>query len=102
GEYYLSTTGEIGGLWRFRGRPPQALVGVGFTAQGTGRGAPYVRQPGSFDPRAAFVFEGIGPDEKIGDFESLVMDYGAAGFEVDRYENALGTPPHALLLATAS
>ena len=34
GQYYHSTTGELGGLWRERARAPQKLVGVGFTAQG--------------------------------------------------------------------
>ena len=108
GEYYHSTTGELGGLWRFRGRPPQMLGGVGFTAQGwtrsnrVGRNAPYRRQPGSFDPRASFIFEGVGPDEPIGDFESLGLGDGAAGDEIDRFDHALGTPAHALLLATAS
>ena len=34
GETYHATTGEFGGLWPFRGRAPQRLVGVGFTAQG--------------------------------------------------------------------
>ncbi|MDA2925617.1 LamG domain-containing protein [Acidobacteria bacterium AH-259-G07] len=101
GEYRHSTTGEVGGLWRFRGRPPQKLVGVGFTAMGP-EGRPFRRQPGSFDPRAAFVFEGIGPDELIGDFANLVMEYGAAGQEIDRFDHLLGTPAHALLLATAS
>lgn len=102
GEYYHSTTGEPGGLWRFRGQAPQKLVGVGFTAQGFDRSAPYHRQAGSFDPRVAFIFAGIGRDELIGDFESLVLSYGAAGFELDRAEPALGTPPHTLILASSS
>ena len=34
GEYRLATTGEMGGLWRNRGRPPQQLLGVGFVAEG--------------------------------------------------------------------
>ena len=105
GEYYHSTTGELGGLWRFRGRAPQKLVGVGFTAQGAEgfeHNQPYRRQPGSFDPRASFIFEGVGPEEVIGDFESLGLDYGPAGDEIDRFDHALGTPSHALLLATAS
>lgn len=102
GEGHHSTTGEQGGLWRFRGRPPQQLVGVGFTAQGGGRGVPYQRQAASFDPRAAFIFEGIGSDEKIGDFPSLVREYGAASDEVDRLEHSLGSPPHALVVATAT
>jgi N,N-dimethylformamidase len=102
GEYYASTTGELGGLWRARGRPPQVLVGVGFSAQGRGRGEPFKRQPASFDPRAAWIFEGIGPDELIGDFPSLVLEHGAGGWEVDRYDLSLGTPSHALLLATTT
>ncbi len=108
GEYYHSTTGEFGGLWRHRGRPPQELVGVGFTAQGwrrTGGCGPnraYTRLPGSSDPRAAFILEGVGPDEIIGDFESLGLGRGAAGDEIDRCDPALGSPAHALVLATAS
>jgi N,N-dimethylformamidase len=102
GEYYLSTTGELGGLWRYRGRAPQRLAGIGFTAQGFDNNRPYQRQPGSFDPRAAFIFAGIGKDELIGDFPSLVLNHGAAGFELDRADIALGTPPHALILASSS
>ena len=102
GEYHHSTTGELGGLWRFRGRPPQKLVGVGFTAQADDRGRPFSRRPGSFDSRAQFIFEGIGPDEPIGDFPCLVLEYGAAGLEIDRLDPVLGSPQHALVLATAT
>ena len=107
GQYHHSTTGEMGGLWRFRGRPPQRLVGVGFTAQGwtaegCGLNRPYRRQPGSYDSRAAFIFEGVGKEEIISDFESLGLGHGAAGDEIDRLDYALGTPSHTLLLATAS
>ncbi|HJO05363.1 MAG TPA: LamG domain-containing protein, partial [Acidobacteriota bacterium] len=102
GEYYHSTTGELGGLWRNRGRAPQRLVGVGFTAQGFDVNSTYRRLPDSFDPRAAFIFEGIGDDEVIGDIPSLVLRHGAAGSELDRFDHFLGTPPHALLLATSA
>ena len=102
GEYYHSTTREFGGLWRFRGRAPQDLVGVGYCAAGYERNGVYVRQPGSFDPRAAFIFEGIGASERIGDFNSVIGQRGAAGQEVDRADFALGTPHHALILATAT
>ncbi|HZW23101.1 N,N-dimethylformamidase beta subunit family domain-containing protein, partial [Noviherbaspirillum sp.] len=34
GEYYHALDGAFGGLWRRNRRPPQALVGVGMTAQG--------------------------------------------------------------------
>ena len=92
-------TGEPGGLWRFRGLPPQRYFGVGFTAQGFDKDSPYKRMPGSFDPRAAFIFEGIGADEVIGDFPSLALDEGAAGQELDRVDYALGSPAHTLILA---
>ncbi len=100
GECHHSATGELGGLWRHRGRPPNRLTGIGFTAQGWGDPAPgYVRQPGSFDPRAAFIFEGIAERETIGDF-GLVFD-GAAGDELDRIDFSQGTPHHTLLLASS-
>ena len=100
GEYYHSTTGELGGMWRKVGRPPQQLVGVGCTSNGWLACIPYRREPGSLDPRAAFVFEGIGEDEAIGDF-GLCLG-GAAGYETDRADALLGTPAHTLVLATAS
>jgi N,N-dimethylformamidase len=101
GEAYHSTTGEMGGLWRHRGIAPNRIAGIGFTAQGWNGQAPgYTRQAGSFDPRAAFIFEGIGADEVIGNF-GLVLG-GAAGDELDRMDALLGTPPHALLLARSS
>lgn len=100
GEYYLATNGELGALWRNKGRPPQRLLGVGFTAQGFDRSSPYLRMPDSFDSRAAFIFQGVGDDEVIGDFG--IVGGGAAGAEVDRYDLALGTPPDALLVATST
>jgi N,N-dimethylformamidase len=102
GEHYHSLTGEPGGLWRFRGMAPQQYFGVGFTAQGFDRNQPYRRMPGSFDPRAAWIFDGIGRDELIGDHPSLVLEVGAAGSELDRADFALGTPPHTLVLASSS
>ncbi len=102
GEFHHSSTGEMGGLWRNRGRAPQKLVGVGFTAEGFDRNAPYRRSPDSFNERVAFIFEGIGKDERIGDFECLTQHHGSAGYEIDRFDFKLGTPAHALLLASAS
>lgn len=102
GEGYLSSTGEPGGLWRFRGRPPQTWLGIGCVAEGGGPGRPYDRQPASFDPKAAFIFEGIGADEQIGAIPCLVNSWGAAGFEIDRVDPALGTPEHTMVLATAT
>lgn len=100
GEEYHSTSGELGGLWRRRGLAPQRTVGVGFAAQGWGGASGYVRLPASFDPRAAFIFDGIGDDEIIGDFGFVLG--GAAGDEIDRLDRRLGSPTHALLLATSA
>lgn len=98
GEYYHAFTGEYGGLWRRIGRAPNRLVGVGFAAQGFDRSAHYRRAAGADDPRAAFIFEGV-PDQVIGDFGSL--GGGAAGEEIDRFDLRLGSPPHALVLASS-
>jgi N,N-dimethylformamidase len=99
GEYYMSFTGELGGLWQRQGRAPQSLVGTGFTAQGFDLASYYRRMPGSFDPRAAWIFEGVGPDELIGNFG--LVGGGAAGWEIDRVDRGHGTPPHALVLASS-
>jgi N,N-dimethylformamidase beta subunit-like, C-terminal/Concanavalin A-like lectin/glucanases superfamily len=99
GEYYHSFSGEYGGLWRRLGRPPNVICGIGFTAQGFDVSSYYVRRKDSFDPRAAFIFEGIGPDERIGDFG--LVGGGAAGMELDRVEFSLGSPPNTLLLASS-
>ena len=101
GEYHHSTTGELGGNWRLRNRAPQKLSGVGWVATGSGVNRPYRRNQDSFDARAAFIFAGVGDDELIGDFPSLVYGHGAAGFEIDRHDHALGTPEHALVLASS-
>ena len=99
GEGYLASSGERSGLWRSRGRAPQKLVGLGFTAEGMDRSEPFERMPDSFHRRVAWIFEGIGDEELIGDF-GLALG-GAAGVELDRYDLALGTPPHTLLLAAS-
>jgi N,N-dimethylformamidase len=101
GEGFLATTGEPGGLWHDRGRPPHRLLGVGFAAEGRGGpAAGYVRCPDSRDPRAAFIFEGVPDHGVIGEFG--LVEGGVAGDEVDRLDVRLGSPSHALLLATSS
>jgi N,N-dimethylformamidase len=110
GETFHSTTGEPGGLWRHRGRPPNALAGIGFSAMLTGvrsagvrdelKAPGYRRLPDSFRPEVAFAFEGIADDEIIGDF-GLVMD-GASGDEIDRYDVDRGSPRNAYVLARST
>jgi len=96
GEYYNQLDGEYGGLWRRNGRPPQELTGVGFTAQGNFVGSYYRVRPEAADPRVSWMLEGI-TDEKLGDFG--LSGHGAAGFELDRTDKRLGTPPHAIVIA---
>ena len=99
GEYYHAFDGSYGGLWRRKGRPPQQLVGIGFSAQGLFEGAPYHRSTASFEPRFAWLFDGI-EGEVLGDFG--LSGGGAAGYELDRLEPGLGSPPEALVLASSS
>ena len=97
GEYYNQLDGEYGGLWRRNGRPPQALAGVGFTAQGNFVGSHYrIDDAARGDPRTAWIFSGIG-DATIGGFG--LSGHGAAGFELDRADKRLGTPAHAIVVA---
>jgi N,N-dimethylformamidase len=97
GEYHLQLNAERSGLWRGRSRAPQKLFATGFTAEGFDHCSYYVQMPDARDPACAFIMEGIGPDERIGDFG--LVGGGAAGYEIDRYDLALGTPPHTRLLA---
>jgi N,N-dimethylformamidase len=100
GERRHVTSGEASGLWRNKGRPPQRIAGVGFSAQGFDRSTYYERLRDSHDPRVQFVFEGIAANERIGDFG--IMGGGAAGAEIDCYEPTLGSPPGTLVLATSA
>lgn len=99
GELHLSFTGEQGGLWRHRGRAPQKIGGTGFIAEGFDISSYYKRQPDSFDPGASWIFEGVGKEERIGDFG--LVGGGAAGLELDIYDQELGSPSHAYLLASS-
>ena len=98
GEFLASFTGEYTGLWRRNGRAPNRLVGVGMVSQGFDVSFPYRRTEASHDERAAFIFEGV-DEEIIGDFG--LGGGAAAGMEVDATDHELGTPPHALVVASA-
>ena len=98
GEYYNAFDGEYGGLWRRNGRPPQHLVGVGFTAQGNFVGSNYRVKADARTSRAGWVFAGL-ETETFGGHG--LSGHGAAGFELDRADHRLGTPSHALVLASS-
>ena len=100
GEYYMSFTGELSGLWRRNGIPPEVICGTSFSSQGFSAAKPYTRREESRDPRAAWMFEGIGENETIGDFGTVLG--GAAGSEIDSVDYELGTPPHTLIIAEST
>ncbi|MBP5857480.1 N,N-dimethylformamidase large subunit [Marivibrio halodurans] len=96
GEYYQALDGGYGGLWRRNGRPPQALAGVGFSAQGTFLGSYYRRLAESYRPDLSWIFDGIDGDI-LGD--AGLSGSGAAGYELDRLDPHLGSPDNAVVLA---
>jgi N,N-dimethylformamidase len=98
GEYYNAFDGAYGGLWRRNARPPQKLVGVGFTAQGNFVGSHYRIAAEAHASRAVWILDGVaGPT-----FGGVGLSgHGAAGFELDRADKRLGTPAHAIILAAS-
>lgn len=99
GEEHHFFTGERGGLWRNRGWAPQRLVGVGFTAQGFDRALPFEWLIDESHPIAGFICRGINTSSPL-DAPGSVLG-GAAGFEIDRLDRALGTPQGTVLVASA-
>tara|TARA_Y100001960_G_scaffold321040_1_gene394981 strand:+ start:7 stop:669 length:663 start_codon:yes stop_codon:yes gene_type:complete len=99
GEYYHSFTGEYGGMWRRLGRTPNQLVGVGFSAQGFDGGTYYRLQEGAGDPRVAFIMKGVESPDVIGNYGTQAG--GAAGEEIDRHDVILGSPEHAVVIASS-
>ncbi len=99
GEYYNQFDGEYGGLWRRNARPPQKLVGVGFTAQGNFVGSHYrIRPQTRSNPQVSWIFEGVTADTVGGEGFS---GRGAAGFELDRVDKRLGSPANAIVVAAS-
>lgn len=100
GERYHASTGELGGIWRTRGRSANKLFGVGMGAHGWDNKAPgYQRSPRSYHEDVAWVFAGIDEDV-IGDF-GLIMN-GTSGDEIDRVDMRWGTPGHTVVLASST
>ncbi|MBD8906688.1 N,N-dimethylformamidase beta subunit family domain-containing protein [Methylorubrum zatmanii] len=98
GEYHMASNGQKSGIWKDLGRPPQKLMGVGFISEGFDSSRPFRRMPDSWHRRASWIFEGI-EGEIIGDFG--LAHAAAGGLEIDRYDLTLGTPPHALIVASS-
>ncbi|PWT82814.1 MAG: hypothetical protein C5B58_07560, partial [Acidobacteria bacterium] len=97
GEYYHSTSGERGGLWRNRARAANKVWGTGFSSFGFDHCGYYVPMPDARDPRVAWIMKDIEDEQRLGDFG--LVGGGAAGYETDCYDLTIGTPPHTLLIA---
>jgi N,N-dimethylformamidase len=102
GELRHQTTGEQGGLWRYRDRSPNKLVGVGFAAQAdsTEKAPGYRRTAAGMRDEHSWIFDGVSNDEVLGDY-GLYLG-GAAGYEIDRYDTELGSPDDAVVLMTSA
>ena len=89
GNWHHSLTGEMGGLWRSRGRPPNVLFGVGSCAMGVGQGVGYgLNDEARKNPALSFIFRGLQSDTIIGDFG--FVQGAASGDEIDRLDYSLG------------
>ena len=61
---------------------------------------PTASSPVPGEERVSFILDGIDPGAPLGDGGSVLG--GPAGFEIDRADPALGTPPDAVVVASAS
>ncbi|KAL8720881.1 MAG: hypothetical protein Q9225_002326 [Loekoesia sp. 1 TL-2023] len=99
GNWHHSLTGELGGLWRSRGRPPNCLFGLGSCAMGVGKGTGFgITAKARSHSRVSRFLRGLEAEQIIGDF-GLVQG-AASGDEIDRLDYDLGTPRNAILVAT--
>lgn len=100
GEDHFQLTGRPSGLWRAVGRPEAPRVGVATTAMGFGDGVPYTLTAARADQRVKRLFDGVDarPGDAIGGFGPKG---GVVGYETDLANAFLGTPSHALVVATA-
>jgi N,N-dimethylformamidase len=100
GEGHHASSGEPGGLWRHRDRPPNRLLGVGFTSQGWDTHAPGFHRVLEEGTEWEWVFDGVASPEAFGT-EGLVMG-GASGDELDRFAVENGSPEETVWLGTSN
>jgi N,N-dimethylformamidase len=98
GEIDHSSTGEVGGLYRHRGRSSRLLFGVTAAGIGWGTASGYKRTPDSFAADVAHLFKGI-EEDAIGDFGYVLG--GASGDEIDSADFNSGTPTNARILMSS-
>ncbi|MBU6245924.1 MAG: hypothetical protein KGP12_11985 [Actinomycetales bacterium] len=87
----------LGGLWAEQGRPPNALVGVGFAGFGAGASMTFTRTDASHAPDWDWAFAGVAGEE----FGSEGINTGP-GNEFDQWDASLPTPGQTTILATST
>jgi hypothetical protein len=97
GERIHSLTGQLGGLWRGRGRAANYLLGVGCCGEGTGPGVAYKRTA-NLNASLSWLFDGIPEDELIGEHG---FGGGASGDEIDRMDHEYGSPLNSIVVASS-
>ncbi len=88
---------RLGGLWADSGRPPNSLVGVGFSGFGAGPTLEFERTTASYDPEWSWLFEGL----ENAKFGSRGINTGTCN-EFDGYDEALPGPGLSTVLATSA
>ncbi|PNP39564.1 hypothetical protein TGAMA5MH_08583 [Trichoderma gamsii] len=99
GDRIFSSNGQSGLLWRSRGLPANCLFGVGCCAEGPGPGVPYKRTDAGKETSFAWMFDGIGEDELLGEFG---FGGGASGDEMDKCDYKIGSPHNTVVVATST
>lgn len=93
GEMRHQMDGEIGGMWRAAGRPPNVLTGLGYAAIGFSGDGDY-RVPDDADLDQL-------PSRLRAAVEALRREpFGVAGLELDSYDALLGSHPGAVVFGT--
>lgn len=98
GELHHALDGQQGGLWRDGGRPPQQLVGIGFSSQGPFEGSHFRVNEAARAQPGGWLLDGVAPGA-LGAFG--LSGGGAAGFELDSTSASEGSPARYTLLATS-
>lgn len=100
GERVHNIDSQQGGLWRSRGRACNVLFGIGMCGEGATDGVPYGRSELSKkDKTVAWMFDGIGEDELIGEHG---FGGGASGDEMDRFDLKNESPECVKVLASST
>ncbi|KAF5632418.1 uncharacterized protein FTJAE_7528 [Fusarium tjaetaba] len=99
GDRVFSSNGQSGLLWRSRGLPSNAFLGVGSCAAGPGPGVPYKRTEASKESKFTWMFDGIQQDELLGEYG---FGGGASGDEIDKCDYEVGSPAGTIILATST